>query len=123
MMRSVVIAVFLMVVGAVSSILNYTGILPMAVPGSDILTTVDDSATIQQLTTDAINSEAAALGGVPTYLGVLGIVFDAVKSSLFIAPLLMAYGVPAWIAWPLNAPIWFIYAHDLLNWKANRQLS
>ena len=122
MMRSVVIAVFLMVVGAVSSILNYTGILPMEVPGSDVLTTVD-SATISQITDDAISSEAAALGGVPTYLGVLGIVLDALKSALFIAPLLMAYGVPAWIAWPLNAPIWFIYAHDLLNWKANRQLS
>lgn len=120
MMRSVVIAIFLMVVGAVMTILNESGILPTNLDGSTVVNFTGDSG-ISEISNSMIESEGV-LNGLSLFSGIK-IVFNAVVSALFIAPLLVSWGVPWWIAYPLQAPIWFIYVHDFLNWKGNRQLN
>jgi len=119
MMRSVVIAIFLMVLGAVVSILNDSGILPTAIDGSSVVTFNNSGVT--ELSNSMIQSESF-LNGLSLFSGIKA-VFSALVSALCIAPMLISWGVPAYVAIPLQVPIYFIYIHDFLNWKGNRQLN
>lgn len=121
MMRSVAIAGFLILFGVVSGILNASGILPMTAPEGTY--TLLDSATITDLTQGMTEGEFNLLGGLSSIGTAAGIIFTGVINALSFAPLLIAYGVPAWFAIALNTPVWFIYAVDLINWFGNRQLN
>lgn len=121
MMRSFIIAGFLIVVGCVSGILDASGILPISIP-TDSFTQLDQ-ATITEMTDGMVTGEFNLLGGLSAIGTFAGIVFQGIITGLAFAPLLIAYGCPAWIAWSLNVPVWFIYGMDLLNWFGNRQLT
>lgn len=121
MMRSVVIAIFLMVLGAVVSILNDSGILPSGyqIDGSSVVNFSNTGVT--NLSNSMVESEGV-LNGLSLFAGIKA-VFSALVSALCIAPMLISWGVPAFVAIPLQVPIYFIYIHDFLNWKGNRQLN
>lgn len=121
MMRSMIIATFLVVFGIVSGLLNTSGILPMSAPEGAY--TFLDSATITDLTEGMTEGEFGPLGSLSSIGTAAGIIFGGIINALFFAPLLIAYGVPSWIAVALNVPVWFIYAMDVLNWYGNRQLT
>lgn len=118
-MRSVVIAIFLMVLGAVSGILNESGILPTQISSTEIINF--SNSDVANIANSMIESEGI-LNGLSLFQGIK-IIFTAVISALAIFPILISWGVPAYVAVPLNVPIWFIYIHDFLNWKGNRQLN
>lgn len=121
MMRSMVIAAFLVVFGMVSGILNTSGILPMTAPEGAY--SLLDSATITDITEGMTEGEFNLLGGLSSIGTAAGIIFGGIINALAFAPLLIAYGVPSWLAVALNAPVWFIYAVDVMNWFGNRQLT
>lgn len=121
MMRSVAIAAFLVLFGIVSGILNASGILPMTAPEGAY--TILDSATITDLTVGMTEGEFNLLGGLSSIGTAAGIIFGGVINALTFAPLLIAYGIPAWLAVALNTPVWFVYAVDVINWFGNRQLN
>ena len=121
MMRSFVIAAFLVVFGVVSGILNTSGILPMTAPEGAY--TLFDSATITDLTVGMTEGEFNLLGGLSSIGTAAGIIFGGLINALAFFPLLIAYGVRAWLAFALNTPVWFIYGTDAENWYANRELT
>lgn len=118
MMRSAVIAGFLIVVGCVSGILNASGILPMVAPGDTY--TMLDQATVTDITAGLTAGEFNLLGGLSAIGTAASIAFTGIITGISFAPLLISYGVPWWVAVPLNTPVWFIYVLDIINWLGNR---
>lgn len=118
MMRSAVIAGFLIVIGCISGILNASGILPMAAPGESY--TMLDQAIVTDITSGLTAGEFNLLGGLSAIGTVASIIFQGIITGIAFAPLLISYGVPAIIAIPLNTPVWFIYVLDIANWLGNR---
>ena len=118
MMRSVSIAAFLIVFGAVCGMFNASGIFDVSLPGSEY--TGIDEQTVTELTEGVIYAESNPLGGLSSLITIGSSVFKWILMALVVAPVAMAFGIPAWIAVALSTPIWYIYAVDLLNWWGNR---
>lgn len=122
MMRSFVIALFIMLVSVAVQIITGVGIVPEGVNIAD--TGILENYTqgkMGDINNSLISSEYTNNG--LSLVGGISIFFSSIFSALFVAPLLVSYGVPAWLAILIQAPIWFIYIMDFLNWKGNRQLN
>lgn len=118
MMRSAVIAIFLILVGCISGILNASGIIPVALPDDQF--TMLDQSIITDMTEGISDGEFNLLGALSSIGTFAKIIFQGIITGITFAPLLISYGVPWWIAWPLNTPVWFVYGLDILNWYGNR---
>ena len=121
-MRSFIIALFIMLVSVAVQIINGIGLAPEGV-------TIADSGILESYTQgnlDNINDsmiDAEYTNNGLSIVGGISIFFTSLFSALCVAPLLVSYGVPAWLAILIQAPIWFVYIMDFLNWKGNRQLN
>lgn len=118
MMRSAVIALFLIVVGAVSGMFGVAGIFPIDVDTAD--TFQFDKATVEEITQGGVSGEFNPLGGLSSIGTMFGIFLNALLNAIWFVPLLVSYGIPEFIAYAIQIPIWFVYVYDIVNWFGNR---
>jgi|LSQX01.2.fsa_nt_gb hypothetical protein len=112
-MRSYAIAVFLIVFGATTGMVNEMNVLEIDAPTHNINFGEDDIWEIQQGTT---TGTVDPLFSVSLGFTVGKIVFQGILCALTIIPLLTEWGVPLVIAVGLQTPIWFIYGFEMLCW-------
>lgn len=101
------IALAIFIFAAVSTGINDSGLMPVAIPESNI--NQMDQADVQDLTESA--------SGDVNPLFTIGFVIIAIKSivaglvAIFsILPLLISWGFPLWIGMIFQAPLWFVEA-------------
>lgn len=121
MMRSAVIALFLIVVGAVSGMLGVSGLIPLDISTDEIFTM--NQTTVEDITAGGVKGEFNALGGLSSIGSMIGIFLNALLNAIWFVPLLTSYGIPFFIAMMIQAPIWFVYVYDIVNWFGNRNPS
>lgn len=121
MMRSAVIALFLIVVGAVSGMLGISGLIPLDISADEVFTL--DQSTVTKITEGAVEGEFNALGGLSSIGSLIGIFLNALLNAVWFVPLLTSYGVPFFLALMIQTPIWFVYVYDIVNWFGNRNPS
>lgn len=120
MMRSAVIALFLIVIGGVAGVLGASGVIPADSVSS--ITTADsfDYATVKDITEGGAAGVDGLLGGLSSIGNIFKIIFNAILNALWVAPMLEGFGLPAALAYCIQIPIWFIYVYDMVNWIGNR---
>lgn len=121
MMRSAVIALFLIVVGAVSGMFGISGVIPLEVTTDEIFTM--DESTVRDITAGGVDGEFNAIGGLSSIGSMIGIFLNALLNAVWFVPLLTSYGIPLFLAMMIQAPIWFVYVYDIVNWFGNRNPS
>ena len=120
MMRSVQIAIFLVIFGSVCGMFNASGIfgdVQLVVSTTDGFT----ETALTQMTEGAVEASINPFGTLTQIIPLVSAVLQGIVQALAVAPLLISFGIPAWIAVPISAPIWVIYGVDILNWVVNRQ--
>lgn len=121
MMKSAAIALFLIIVGAVSGMFGISGIFPLEVTSDEIFSVDKDIVT--DITAGGVNGEFNPLGGLSSIGSLFGILCNALLNALWFVPLLVSYGIPEFIAYCIQVPIWFVYIYDIVNWLGNRNPS
>jgi hypothetical protein len=101
------IILFLFILGSVSTGLNASGIFPAQMP-------VQSTATINQAQiTDLTNSTKGPVSPLSVIsIGMLfvGSILGGLLAVVFVVPLMLAYGIPMYIALMFQGPLWIVEA-------------
>jgi len=99
------IILFLFILGAVSTGLNTSGILPTKLPVQNTATL--DQAQITDLT-NSTKGPVSPLSVVSFGMVFIGSILGGLLAVVFVVPLMVSFGIPLYIALMFQAPLWIV---------------
>ena len=118
-MRAYTIALALFAFGFVVGGINGLALFDTNLPGT---ATTFGETEIEDLSDGATSGGVSPLQSVAALIGLGGIFFEGIKTSLTILPFLMGYGIDPIIAMMIQGPIWLVYAVAVIQFFTGRSM-